>query len=57
MTKIEWQRHVREAGKHDPTGCPDCQARRKTRQRNLSQRSRYQAYRSVGMVKTPYGWE
>lgn len=27
------------------------------KQRNANSRARYQAMRSLGMVKTPYGWE
>jgi hypothetical protein len=27
------------------------------RRRNLNARNRYDALRSIGMVKTPYGWE
>lgn len=29
----------------------------KRKQKNSAQRARYAAMRSVGMVKTPYGWE
>lgn len=57
MTKIEWQEHNREVGAHDTKACAECAKRRKTRQRNQDARNRSEVYRSMGMVRTPYGWE
>lgn len=31
--------------------CPQCQARKKTRQRNADARARHNAYTSVGMIR------
>lgn len=65
MTKKQWQQHSLEADLrhraggeiHDQKTCPDCAARRRTKRKNAYARSYYDAMRSVGMVKTPYGWE
>jgi len=37
--------------------CRICKARKRTRRANRNQRERADALRSLGMVKTPYGWE
>ena len=57
MTKQEWLKHNQETGKHPPNNCPLCQARLRTKRKNAYARAYNDAMRSVGMVKTPYGWE
>jgi hypothetical protein len=39
--------------------CGDCRRdqERRRHERNSTRRARYDAYRSCGMVRTPYGWE
>ena len=37
--------------------CPECAKRRATKRANRNSRERSEALRSLGMVKTPYGWE
>jgi hypothetical protein len=38
-------------------GCEVCQARKRQAQTNRNRRERYSVMRSLGMTKTPYGWE
>ncbi len=57
MTKLQWQEHARITGDHDRKACPDCKARLRTKKKNSYARAYSDAMRSVGMVKTPYGWE
>lgn len=57
MSKIEWQRHWQEAGRHDTKACAQCAKRRATKRRNAAARDRSQILRDSGMVRTPYGWE
>jgi hypothetical protein len=42
---------------HVKTGCNLCAERRRTLKANARARATADAYRSTGMVKTPYGWE
>jgi len=57
MTKYEWRKHRLEVGPHDTKSCPECAKRRETKARNARRNERAEVMRSLGMVKTPYGWE
>ena len=46
-----------EALKHLDTGCETCKARRQTIKASRNAKARYQAMKTLGLVKTPYGWE
>ena len=51
MTKAQWQAHRDSTEPHIPAGCPECQARMKTKRANARKRDRDDAYRSCGLVK------
>ena len=51
MTKQEWQEHYATAGQHDTRDCPQCAARRKTKEHNRSARVRRSVYADLGMVR------
>ena len=51
MTKTQWQAHRAEVGPHPEDGCPQCKARRQTKNANARKRDRDDAYRSAGLVK------
>ncbi len=67
MTKQEWQEHIASLGlplddragavKAHSVECHECKARRATRRANRRQAERYSVMRSLGMTRTPYGWE
>lgn len=67
MTRVEWLRHIASLGlplddraqavKSHAIGCPECAARRATRRANRRQAERAGVLRSLGMTRTPYGWE
>ena len=72
MTKAGWKRHMDELGlvtrghRADPkvivarqhiAACSVCKGRQRQARSNRQARERYAAMLSVGMTKTPYGWE
>ena len=66
MSKAEWLRHAGEVGYREldqparaehVKGCRSCKARARTQRANRNARDRADAYRGLGLTKTPYGWE
>lgn len=56
-TDIDYARMSSEERKAHADGCAVCKERAKTRKRNKAARERYDAHRSLGLVRTSYGWE
>lgn len=51
MTKEQWIQHKLNTEPHQPKGCPDCEARLKTRKALKARHDRDEAYKSCGLVK------
>jgi DNA-directed RNA polymerase subunit RPC12/RpoP len=49
MTKEQWAEHYRTVGAHDTRECPECAARRLTKERNKAARVRHSIYTDLGM--------
>ena len=65
MSRVEWVKHIeQEVGsfarltvlEHAKT-CRKCAARRRTRRANRNARERHEAMTSLGLKRTPYGYE
>jgi hypothetical protein len=70
MSKQAWTEHMAELGypvrgtqeqlaqaRIHMAGCEVCQARKRTFRAARRRSERYDALRSLGLVKTAYGWE
>jgi len=51
MTREKWMEHLKEAGEHDRSDCPDCKARRRTYRANLQAKAIRSVYDSLGMKR------